>query len=90
MRHALSTAVVITLIPLLAACQTMTPEERRAADERTCTNYGFKPRTDAMAQCLLDLELDRRADMRSWRDQQARTMWGPLYVERHVIIRHDK
>ncbi len=40
-----------------------------------------------MAQCLLDLELDRRAEMRSWRDRQASTMWGPMYVERRIIIK---
>lgn len=76
------------LLPLmLAGCQTLTPEERRAADQRTCVSYGFKPGSDAMARCLLDLDLDRRADQRSWRDQQARTMWGPMYVERRIIIR---
>lgn len=76
------------LLPLmLAGCQTLTPEERRAADQRTCVSYGFKPGSDAMARCLLDLDLDRRADQRSWRDQQARTMWGPMYIERRIIIR---
>ena len=88
MRHHL--LLVAAALPLLlTACQTMTPEERRAADERTCAGYGFRPGTDAMARCLLDLDLDRRADMRSWRDQQNRTMWGPMYVERRVIIRED-
>lgn len=87
MRHPLLLATVLPL--LLAGCQTVTPEERRAADERTCIGYGFKPGTDAMAGCLLDLDLDRRADQRSWRDQQARTMWGPMYVERRVIVRRD-
>jgi hypothetical protein len=33
----------------LAACQTMTPEERRAADERQCMSYGFKRGTDGFA-----------------------------------------
>lgn len=87
MRHTLLIGMAAAMLPLLAACQTMTPEERRAADQNTCAGYGFKPGTDAMAQCLLDLELDRRADMRSWRDQQNRTMWGPMYVERRIIIR---
>lgn len=86
MRRPLS-IVLALLCMLLAACQTMTPEERRAADERTCAGYGFRPGTDAMAQCLLDLELDRRAEMRSWRDRQASTMWGPMYVERRIIIK---
>lgn len=87
MRYPFLTALALTALPLLASCQTMTPEERRAADQRTCASYGFRAGTDAMAGCLLDLDLDRRADMRSWRDQQNRTMWGPMYVERRVIIR---
>nr|CAD6613259.1 hypothetical protein RKHAN_02564 [Rhizobium sp. Khangiran2] len=86
MRRPLSIVLALLYMPL-AACQTMTPEERRAADERACAGYGFRPGTDAMAQCLLDLELDRRAEMRSWRDRQASTMWGPMYVERRIIIK---
>ena len=86
MRRPLSIVLALLCMPL-AACQTMTPEERRAVDERTCAGYGFRPGTDAMAQCLLDLELDRRAEMRSWRDRQASTMWGPMYVERRIIIK---
>lgn len=75
---------------LLAGCQTLTPEERRAADERTCAGYGFRARTDAMAQCLLDLDLDRRAQMRSLRDSSDRMFWRqPLIVERRVIVRRD-
>ena len=88
MRRLLSIVLALLCMPL-AACQTMTPEERRAADERTCAGYGFRRGTDAMAQCLLDLELDRRAEMRSWRDRQASTMWGPLYVERRIIIKDE-
>ena len=36
----------------LSACQTMTPEERRAADERQCLGYGFKRGTEGFATCL--------------------------------------
>lgn len=84
MRHHL--LFVLAVLPLvLSGCQTVTPEERRAIDLRTCAGYGFKPGTDAMARCLLDLDLDRRADMRSWRDQQNRTMWGPnaVFINRY-------
>lgn len=49
----------------LAGCQTMTPEERRAADEQTCRSYGFRKGTDAFASCLLHLDLDRRAARRA-------------------------
>lgn len=75
---------------LLAACQTMSPEERRAADQRTCASYGFRAGTDAMARCLFDLELDRRAESRSWREQNARPFWGPTYIERRVIVRERR
>jgi hypothetical protein len=72
---------------LLAGCQSMTPEERRAANERTCLGYGFRPRTDAMAQCLLDLDLDRRAQIRSLQESNDRLFWRqPLIVERRVFV----
>ncbi|MFD1745602.1 hypothetical protein ACFSE1_09035 [Rhizobium helianthi] len=71
---------------LLASCQTLTPEERRAADERTCLRYGFKPNTDALARCLLDLDLDRRADSRAFQ-ARADQFWGPpMIVERRIIV----
>lgn len=78
------------LLALLASCQTMTPEERRAADERTCASYGFRAKTDAMARCLLDIELDRRAESRSLMDRNDAMFWGPpvfvggpVYIRRH-------
>lgn len=57
--------VLLGLAGLLAGCVTMTPEELRAADEQTCRNYGFKLQTEAFANCLLRLDLDRRADSRA-------------------------
>ncbi|MGK6317671.1 hypothetical protein [Neorhizobium sp. DT-125] len=79
--------VLAALAGLLAACQTMTPEERRAADENTCAGYGFRRGTDAMARCLLDIELDRRAEARSFQYRSAAMMWPPVVVERRVIVR---
>lgn len=71
---------------MLVGCQTMTPEERRAADMRTCAGYGFKPNTDGMAQCLLQLDLDRRADMRAF-EARSTAMWNqPVILERRVIV----
>jgi hypothetical protein len=70
---------------LLAGCTTMTPEERRAADEETCRSYGFKHRNDAFAECLQRLELDRRAERRA---AAAALDWDePIVVYRPVIIR---
>lgn len=37
---------------LLAGCQSMTPQERRTADERTCLGFGFQPQSAAMERCL--------------------------------------
>lgn len=75
------------LLVLLASCQTMTPEERRAADERTCAGYGFRAKTDAMSRCLLDLELDRRAQTRSMMERNDSMFWQqPVVIERRVIV----
>ena len=54
-------AVAATLV-LLAGCQTA--EEMRAADENRCISYGFRPRTDAFAECLQRIDIDRRMSLR--------------------------
>ncbi len=80
--------LAVALVGPLAACQTLTPEERRAADERTCTGYGFRPNTEGMARCLLDIDLNRSADARAFQARTDRMMWAPpVVVERRVIIR---
>ncbi len=74
----------------LTACQTLTPEERRARDEATCRSYGFRLGTDQMAGCLLDLDLDRRAENRAWQAQMNRDMfYRPVVVERQIIVRQN-
>lgn len=64
-----SVLIILGLAGVLAGCQTMTPEERRAADEQTCQSYGFKQKSDAFANCLMRLDLDRRADRRAWENR---------------------
>jgi len=54
-------ALAATLL-LLAGCQTA--EEMRAADENRCLSYGFRPRTDAFAECLQRIDIDRRMSLR--------------------------
>jgi hypothetical protein len=60
MRLWLLPAVALTV--LLSGC--MTSEQRRAADEERCREYGFKKRNDAFAECMQRLDLDRRARLR--------------------------
>lgn len=75
---------LMALAILLAGCTTMTPEERRAADEAECRSYGFTKRNDAFAECLQRLELDRRADMRYRADFDR--WYGPAIVYRPVPV----
>ena len=79
----------LAALTALSSCQTLTPEERRARDETTCRGYGFRPNTDAMARCLLDLDLDRRADTRAWQAQVNRDMfYRPVVVERRIMVQN--
>ncbi|PZM09104.1 hypothetical protein [Rhizobium tubonense] len=66
----------IALALALSACQTITPEEQRTRDVQTCSGYGFKRGSDGFANCLLRLDLDRRADARSFRDSNDDFFWG--------------
>jgi len=87
MKHILTFAA----LALLAGCTTMTPQERRAADEATCRDFGFRKKNDAFAACLQRLELDRRAQ---WRANQAQfdewesDFWYRRYYRRPVVVHH--
>ncbi|KKZ87500.1 hypothetical protein B5K05_07465 [Rhizobium phaseoli] len=86
-------ALLITLLAAgLSACQTMTPEERRAADERQCLSYGFRRGTDGFATCLQRIELDRRAESRAQSAEMMQSMaWdlnGPYVYGRHWHHHH--
>jgi len=67
MRLAVTTLLLAT--SLVAGCTTLTPQERRSADENRCRDYGFKQRTVAFAECLQRIDLDRSAERRDrlWR-----------------------
>jgi hypothetical protein len=43
----------------------VTIEERRALDAERCRGYGFRTGTEAFAQCMLDIDLDRSASRRA-------------------------
>lgn len=81
-------ALVIGGAGLLTACQSLSPEAVRQRDEQRCQlSYGFKPGTDGMAQCLQNIDLDRRAESREMQARMQRDlMYRPVYIERRVII----
>jgi len=62
----------------LAACETTSPAQQRAADEARCKSYGFKRGTDGFSKCLLDVDLDRAADRRE-RRQELLAYPGPRF-----------
>lgn len=61
------TALIALFAAVLSGCQTVTPEERRAADEKRCASYGFRRGTDNFATCLQRIDLDRNAERRAFR-----------------------
>ena len=84
-----SVLTILGIAGLLAGCQTMTPEQRRAADAQTCRNYGFKQNSDALANCLMQLDLDRNADRRAWQNREDRyNMPTIIYQTTPVIIKN--
>ena len=78
--------LVVGLIALavLAGCTTMTPEERRASDEETCREYGFRKGSEAFAECLQRIELDRRAERRA--NMASFELSRPMVVYRPVRV----
>lgn len=66
MHKTLIATVLATLV--LAGCTT-TAEERLANDRNTCRAYGFTEGSEAFANCLLQLDLDRRAAQRDRMDR---------------------
>jgi len=72
-------ALAATLL-LLAGCQTA--EEMRAADENRCLSYGFRPRTDAFAECLQRIDIDRRMSLRE-ASREALFMQPVVVVHEH-------
>lgn len=79
-------SALLAVVLGLSACATTTPQAQRAADETECASYGFRKGTDAFAQCLLQLELDRRAARRA-RGAELRGLSDPLVVYRPVPVR---
>jgi hypothetical protein len=68
---------------MLAGCTTMTPVERRVANERICADYGFRKGSESFANCLLKLDLAHRADIRA---MQRDMFDGPFLYAPPVVI----
>lgn len=82
-----SASLGLAIILSLSACQSLTPQQQREQDQQTCAGYGFKPQTDAFANCMLQLNLDRRADVRAWQNSQPQfitpsVIYQPVYIPR--------
>ncbi|MFD2236281.1 hypothetical protein [Aureimonas populi] len=82
MRATLGTLILAALV--CAGCTTVDPQERRARDEASCRDYGFRPGTDAFAECLQRIDLSREADARA-RDWELRALSRPVYSP--IILR---
>ncbi|UVK39100.1 hypothetical protein LHFGNBLO_000419 [Mesorhizobium sp. AR10] len=78
------TAIALALAAISAGCTTMTPEDRRAADEAKCLSYGFVKKNDAFAECLQRIDIERRAALRN---VQAFDPWDGPIIYRPIIIR---
>jgi hypothetical protein len=65
--------LALAALALLTGCATFeTPEQIAAKDDASCAGYGFKPGTDAFAQCRLQLGAEHAADSRAQRANAAR------------------
>ncbi len=62
--RAVAISLLVTAVAL-SGCVSVSPAERRAADENQCRSYGFRPGTDAFAACLQRIDLSRAADRRA-------------------------
>lgn len=78
--------LIVPVLAILTGCQTMTPEERRAADEQTCREYGFRKKNDAFAECMQRIELDRRASRRANAAAFSDFQRESLLYQRPIII----
>lgn len=87
MRPLAGLTVLLTLF--ITGCVSMTPEERRALDNQTCSSYGFRRGTDAFANCLLNLDLDRRAASRA-QFEQMQFNTPLIYDNRYRYYRHRR
>lgn len=73
------TTLIAALAALVLAGCTVSAEERRIRDQQTCRGFGFVEGSEAFANCMLQLDLDRRAAQRE-RFNSAPPLFPPTVV----------
>jgi len=56
--HMMKVALGLCVLCLIAACA---PQQPTMSDDERCSNYGFTPGDNAFAQCMMQLDQQRRA-----------------------------
>ncbi|HET6185032.1 MAG TPA: hypothetical protein VFA03_15760 [Acetobacteraceae bacterium] len=66
---------IVTLAALCAVAFTLngcvSAEDQRLADQQACMNYGFRPGTDAFANCMMNTAQQRAAQQAAAQRQQS-------------------
>lgn len=78
--RALRLALALTALAALAGC--VSDAELRQQDEARCAGYGFKPGTDAFANCLQQENLARRYQFEQYRAWPGPPYWWTTPVTR--------
>lgn len=52
----------------LTGCQSVSPQEQHAADEATCSGYGYQPASRAFADCMMNVDIRRQDEASVERD----------------------
>lgn len=82
-------SALVLCATMLSSCQTISPEEQRSRDDNQCKSYGFKSGTEGMATCLLELDLDRRAESRAMQRRMSQDFFKrPVIIERQIIVKN--
>lgn len=79
------TILIAALAALVLSGCTVSAEERRIRDQQTCRGYGFVEGSEAFANCMLQLDLDRRAARR-----EALNSAPPLFPPTVVVVREQQ
>jgi hypothetical protein len=70
MRSYVTLSVLLSLTSL-TGCQSISPQEQHAADQETCSGYGYKPDSRAFADCMMSVDVRRQNEASDQRDNDA-------------------